>query len=109
MKIRGKVSQKIFWKNHKPYRSKNLNKIWHEACDISGIHIKLYNGVRHSLGCQLLDMGCDMDLVRQQLGHTKIEMTQRYAKRSNAVLTSKLIQRRKNIVELKETKEGNIQ
>ena len=93
----------------KPYTSKNLNKIWHEACDKAGIHIKLYNGCKHSLGCQLLDMGCDMDLVRQQLGHTKIEMTQRYAKRTNAVLTSKLIQRRKNIVEFKRAKEGNIQ
>ena len=91
--------------DHKPYTSKNLNKFWHEACDKAEIHIKLYNGVRHSLGCQLLDMGCDMDLVRQQLGHTKVEMTQRYAKRSNKVLTSTLIKRRKNIVEFKETKE----
>ncbi len=38
-----------------------------------------------------------------------IEMTQRYAKRSNKVLTNTLIQRRKNIVEFKETKEENIQ
>ena len=50
-----------------------------------------------------------MDLMRQQLGHTKIEMTRRYAKRSNEVLTGTLIQRRKNIVEFKETIERNIQ
>ncbi|MFC1552021.1 tyrosine-type recombinase/integrase [Candidatus Latescibacterota bacterium] len=82
----------------KPYTSKDLNKIWHEACEKAGIKIKLYNGVRHSLGCQLLDMGYDMDLVRQQLGHTKIEMTQRYAKRSNKILGEALESRRKNVV-----------
>ena len=104
------VSPFVFVRDdHKPYTSKNLNKIWHEACDKAEIHIKLYNGVRHSLGCQLLYMGCEMDIVRQQLGHTKIEMTQRYAKRSNAVLTKTLIQRRKNFAEFNGIKEGNIQ
>ncbi len=86
----------------KPYTSKNLNKIWHDACNKAGIHIKLYNGVRHSLGCQLLDMGYDIDLVREQLGHTKIEMTQRYAKRSNETLCDALESRRGNVVEFKE-------
>ena len=38
----------------------------------------MYNAFRHSLGCQLLDQGEDIDLVRQQLGHSKIEMTMRY-------------------------------
>ena len=33
----------------KPYTSRNLNSIWREACNKAGIHIKLYNGVRHSL------------------------------------------------------------
>jgi len=85
----------------KPYTSKNLNQIWHDACNKSGINIKLYNGVRHSLGCQLLDMGYDMDLVRQQLGHTKIEMTQRYAKRSNKTLGDALESRRGHVVKFK--------
>jgi len=51
----------------KPYTSKNLNKIWHETCTKVGIKIKLYNGVRHSLGCQLLDMGYDLSLVQDQI------------------------------------------
>ena len=86
----------------KPYTSKNLNTMWHEACEKAGIKIKLYNGVRHSLGCQLLEMGYDMDLVREQLGHTKVEMTQRYAKRSNKTLGDALETRRKNVVKFKE-------
>jgi integrase len=83
----------------KPYTGKNLNKIWHEACKKTGINIKMYNGVRHSLGCQLLDMGYDMDLVRDQLGHAKIEMTRRYAKRSKQTLADALMARRNKIVE----------
>ena len=48
-------------------------------------------------------MGCDMDLVRDQLGHTKMEMTRRYAKRSQNKLTEALNKRRK-IVGIKEAK-----
>ncbi len=88
-------------KDGKPYTSKNLNEIWHKACEEAKIKIKMYNGFRHSLGCQLLDQGEDMDLVRQQLGHTKIEMTQRYAKRSISKLTDALNKRRDNVVPIK--------
>lgn len=58
----------------------------------------MYNGVRNSLGCQLLDLGYDMDLVRDQLGHAKIEMTRRYAKRSKQILTDVLMARRDNVL-----------
>lgn len=83
----------------KPYTSKNLNKIWHDACSKVGIKIKMYNGVRHSLGCQLLDMGYDLALVQDQLGHTKPEMTRRYAKRSPQGLADALEARRNNVFE----------
>ncbi|MFZ0389451.1 MAG: tyrosine-type recombinase/integrase, partial [Calditrichia bacterium] len=84
----------------KPYTGKNLNNIWHDACARVGIKIKMYNGVRHSLGCQLLDMGYDMDLVREQLGHTKTEMTRRYAKRTKQSLADALISRRSQVVNI---------
>jgi len=90
----------------KPYTSKNLNKIWHDACSEVGIKIKMYNGVRHSLGCQLLDMGCDLALVQDQLGHTKSEMTRRYAKRSPQGLADALEARRNNVIELGKQKES---
>jgi len=85
-------------KDGKPYTSKNLNKIWHDASSKVGIKIKMYNAFRHSLGCQLLDQGEDLDLVRQQLGHTKSEMTRRYAKRSVSRLTEALNRRRQKII-----------
>lgn len=93
------LSQFVFVRaDGKPYTSKNLNKIWRDACAKVGIKIKMYNAFRHSLGCQLLDQGEDLDLVRQQLGHTKSEMTRRYAKRSVTKLTDALNRRRRNVI-----------
>ena len=88
----------------KPYTSKDLNKIWHAACNKVGIKIKMYNGVRHSLGCQLLDMGYDLSLVQDQLGHTKPEMTRRYAKRSNKMLADALEARRGKVIQIEKGK-----
>ncbi|MCX5851241.1 MAG: tyrosine-type recombinase/integrase, partial [Deltaproteobacteria bacterium] len=80
---------------------KNLNSIWRAACEAAKVkQIKLYNAVRHSLGCQLLDEGVEMDIVRQQLGHTRPEMTMRYAKRSQAKLTKMLEKRRAMVVDV---------
>lgn len=87
-------------KNGTPYTEKNLLKIWHAAEEKSGIKCKLYNAVRHSLGCQLLDQGEDLDLVREILGHTKSDITRRYAKRKVTGLTDALKKRRK-IIEFK--------
>lgn len=65
-----------------PYTNKNLNRIWRRAGKASGIKIKLYNAVRHSLGCQLLDEGQDLSLVQEILGHKSQQMTRRYARRT---------------------------
>ena len=90
-------------KDGKPYEKRNLPDIWRKASAKVGIQIKMYNAFRHSLGCQLLDQGEDLDLVRQQLGHSKMEMTRRYAKRSEAKLTDALNKRRK-VVDIKTKK-----
>jgi len=85
----------------KPYTNKNLNKIWHEAEKKAEIKCKLQNAFRHSLGCQLLDMGFDLELVRRQLGHTTSDMTRRYARHSTPILTHALEARRSNVIKLK--------
>lgn len=83
----------------KPYTNKNLNAIWSEACQKAGIKkIKLYNAIRHSLGCQLLDQGFEFDKVQKVLGHTRPEMTKRYAQRSNESITEMLMQRRGQVL-----------
>ncbi len=89
------LSQFVFPRaDGKPYRSKDVNKIWKQACEKASISIKLYNGTRHSLGCQLLDLGNDIYAVSQQLGHKKIESAKRYAERSSKKLEEILISRR---------------
>ena len=86
----------------KPYTDKNLNEVWSKACENAGIRkIKLYNAMRHSLGCQLLDRGFEFDKVQKVLGHTNPEMTKRYAKRSNESITQMLIDRRADIVDFR--------
>jgi integrase len=79
----------------KPYTNKNLNRIWHEAGKKAGVEIKLYNAIRHSLGCQLLDEGNDLSLVQEILGHKNASMTRRYAKRTAKKIGQVLSMRRK--------------
>ncbi len=63
----------------KPYTSKNLNKIWRQACKDAGIsHFKLYNAMRHSLARNLLEAGHGFDMVAEVLGHASIEMARRH-------------------------------
>lgn len=78
----------------KPYTNKNLNKIWHKAEEKAGIKLKLYNSVRHSVGCQLLDEGHDIGFVQELLGHTTSEMTRRYARRTSKKIGQVLTMRR---------------
>ena len=80
----------------KPYTNKNLNTIWWEACEKAGMRIKLYNAIRHSLGCQLLDEGHDLSLVQEVLGHKRPEMTRRYAKRTAKKIGQVLSMRRQS-------------
>jgi len=81
-------------KDGKPYTNKNLNETWREACEKANIKIKLYNAIRHSLGCQLLDEGHDMSLVQEILGHKNASMTRRYAKRTPKKIGQVLSMRR---------------
>ncbi len=88
-------------KNGQPFSNKNINRIWDQACKKAGIEkIKLYAAFRHSLGCQLVDEGVEFDKVQSILGHTRPEMTKRYAKRSTAKITEVLIDRRAKIIEM---------
>lgn len=76
------------------YSHKALYRIWKNAQRDSGYRIQLKNACRHSLGCQLLNEGVDIDAVRQIYGHTSYEMVRRYAERSSETLKSILESRR---------------
>ncbi len=63
----------------KPYTSKNLNKIWRQACKEANIpHFKMYNAMRHSLARNLLENGHGMDMVSEVLGHASVEITKEF-------------------------------
>jgi integrase len=84
------VSPYVFNRNGKPYTWKVLTLRWRAASKKSGISINLYNAIRHSLGCQLMDEGVEMEMVRDILGHTTSTMTRRYAQRSEIRMTNVL-------------------
>jgi len=86
----------------RPYTNKNLNLIWKDACKKAKINIKLQNAFRHSLGCQLADMGYSVEHIAEQLGHTETRTTKRYARSSDEVLTKALEDRRAKIIPIKD-------
>ena len=90
-----------------PYTNKDLNKLWHSACKAANTEIKLYNAIRHSLGCQLLDEGKDLSFVQEVLGHSRSDMTRRYAKRSSSVIRSELDKRRVVYLDSKQSVKQN--
>ena len=66
-------------KDGKRYTSKNINAIWHQACESAGVSkFKLYNGVRHSKARNLLENGEGFDMVAEVLGHASVDMTRRF-------------------------------
>lgn len=63
----------------KPYRKQRLGELWRQA----GGSVPLYNGMRHSRAMHLLENEkWDLEYVRSLLGHTRSEMTRRYARAS---------------------------
>ena len=69
----------VFTKNGKPYSNKILNRVWKKATTEAGVKINLYNGVRHSFGCQRLNSGYGLDTIKAIMGHTSTKTTERYA------------------------------
>lgn len=93
----------VFNRNGKPYSWKMLTIRWRRACKGSGISINLYNGIRHSLGGQLMDAGVEMEMVRDILGHTDSKTTRKYAHRSKPVMTN-ILQFRGRLEDVQRTK-----
>lgn len=66
----------------RPYTA-DISRIWNEARDgVGAPRVTLYQGTRHSLGCQKLSEGHNIEHLRELYGHSRVDMTQRYAKAS---------------------------
>jgi integrase len=69
----------------RPYRKRRLEDIWDEACkralDTYNVpRVPLYQGLKHSFGCQRLASGFTLDQIAAVMGHTDTRTTKKYAK-----------------------------
>jgi integrase len=60
-----------------PYCKSTYQKIWSQACDETGIHIKCVNATRHSFACQRINAGVSIYLIQKVLGHTSVKTTEK--------------------------------
>jgi integrase len=79
------VTRFIFTKRGRPYSKKMVGKIWNkanlEANQKYGTPIvHLYQGTKHSFGCQRLNAGFSLDEIAAVMGHTDKRTTLKYAK-----------------------------
>ncbi|MEO5367472.1 MAG: tyrosine-type recombinase/integrase [Magnetococcus sp. WYHC-3] len=66
-------------KSGRPYTS-DISRIWNEAQNtVKAPRITLYQGTRHSFGTQRASEGHSLKIIGDILGHTRPQMTQRYA------------------------------
>jgi integrase len=88
LSLRGKMTVRsidgfVFLNRKGKFYGKNeLTTVWNRGRDKAKCSIKasLYQGTRHSRGTQWIDEGKSMELVRAWLGHTRDDMTRRYAR-----------------------------
>ena len=104
----------FYTKARNPYTTTRLERIWRAASKQANKKygtpiVNLYNGLKHSFGCQRLDEGFTMDEVREVMGHTDSSTTRRYAEYSNRglgkVMTgaqAKLIQNKGELIQPKD-------
>jgi len=50
------------------------------ACKRAGIGINLYNGLKHSFGCQRIEQGFNKADLKEVFGHRDMRSVDRYAK-----------------------------
>lgn len=79
------VTRYIFTKRGNPYTARMLRHVWEHANEKANKKygtqvINLYNGLKHSFGCQRLNAGISIDAIRAVMGHTDSRTTERYAK-----------------------------
>jgi integrase len=71
--------------------SKDINRIWNAACDAAQVpRIRLYNAVRHSFVCQLLNSGVEKARVSRLLRHSDPCMIEKHAFYETAYKTASL-------------------
>jgi site-specific recombinase XerD len=90
----------------KPHSSEYLNKIFRVALQGfseehgTNVTIELYEATKHSFGTQLINEGIPENYLQEWFGHSKSDMTKRYAKLKVVDVFRKL----KNVVPIDQAK-----
>ncbi|GAB4486305.1 MAG: hypothetical protein OHK006_13950 [Thermodesulfovibrionales bacterium] len=72
--------------SRRPYSQDFLNRLYRDAQDSfnlkhgTTLKTSLYESTKHSFGTQLINQGVPESLLQQWFGHTRAEMTKKYAK-----------------------------
>jgi integrase len=64
----------------RPFGRNSLYKIWTKVARSMGVDINLYQGTRHTKGCGLVNAGHGLEVIQSLFGHSRSDMTRRYAK-----------------------------
>lgn len=86
-------------KTNKPFRS--IRHSFENACRRANIHDLRFHDLRHTFACRMIQNGCDIETLRDLLGHHSISVTERY-------IHTNLDQKRGVIERISEKNEGDL-
>ncbi len=69
-----------FTQGGRPYPVWRLDRIWNIACKRAGVSINLYDGLKHSFGCQRIEQGFNKSDLKEVFEHRDMRSVDRYAK-----------------------------
>ena len=93
----------VFTFRGKPFGKQAVYEWWKKAATAAGYDVPLYQGTKHSLGCQARARGIPLDVIQEWFGHKSAVSTQIYAKLQ--VETKKVMHRPQTVRSLDEARE----
>ena len=86
----------------KPFGKQAVYEWWQKASTAAGHNIPLYQGTKHSKGCQARLQGIPLDVIQDWFGHKSAASTRRYAKLQ--VETLKIMHRQQTVSKIEDAR-----
>ncbi len=85
----------------------NIKKSWTEVTKKAKLTDFKFHDCRHHFASTLVQRGCDLNVVRELLGHADLKLTMRYAHLAphNAAAAVALLDLPENVIPMKRTSE----